>query len=213
MCYRWFWCCVYPTVILWYFKVNISLRLSNLFLLLSFACSRARSGKNACQKVMFIWAIRDTGTFILRPLLSRLWLFTSLDYLHWIANNLALALDNIPPTISVVVQLNITGVAATAQGLDESLKDSCSEVMLTPDSQSYSTILQSPFVQVVQGRPNLKQLISNEIDEATGKVSINGLYFKFTNCILSVEPKNIYLFSSLWDPITGQWYQNCHSLS
>jgi ferric-chelate reductase len=88
-----------------------------------------------------------------------------------------------PPSISVVVQLYITGSTAAAQGLDgESLKDSCSEVMITtPDSGLYSTLLQSPFVQVRQGRPNLKQLIPNEIGEATGRVSINGLYFKFTN--------------------------------
>ena len=61
--------------------------------------------------------------------------------------------------------------------------------MSTSDSQSSSTILQSPFVQVHQGRPNLKQLISNEIGEATSRVSINGLYSKFTNYILSIEPK------------------------
>jgi ferric-chelate reductase len=90
-----------------------------------------------------------------------------------------------PPSISVVVQLYITGGIAAAQGLDESLKEeSCSEVILTPDSGLNSTILQSPFVQVHQGRPNLKQLISNEIGEATGRVSINGLHFKFTNCIV-----------------------------
>ena len=103
---------------------------------------------------------------------------TPLDYLHWIANSLAPALDNIPPTISVAVQLNVTGVAAAVQGIDESLKDSCSEVTPSSDSQLYSTILQSPFVQVNQGRPNLKQLISNEIGDATGRVSINGLYFQ-----------------------------------
>jgi ferric-chelate reductase len=88
------------------------------------------------------------------------------------------ALEKIPPSISVVVQLYITG----------SLKESCSEVSLNPDSELYPTILQSPFVQVQQGRPNLKQLIANEIGEATGRMSINGLYFKFTNRILSVEP-------------------------
>ena len=101
------------------------------------------------------------------------------------------------------MQLYITGSTAAAQGLDESLKESCSEVMHTLDSQLYSTILQSPFVQVHQGRPNLKQLISNEIGEATGRVSINGLYLKFTKCIPSFEP-NFYLFVSLRDTFTSQ---------
>ena len=115
--------------------------------------------------------------FIQWLLLSHLWsIHILLDYIHWIANNLAPALENIPPSISVAVQLYITGSTATAQGLDESLKESCSEVMLTPDSRLYSTLLQSPFVQVHQGRPNSKQLISNEIGEATSRVSINGLY-------------------------------------
>ena len=87
-------------------------------------------------------------------------------------------MDNISPTISVAVQLYITAGAATSQGLDYSLKESNSEVMHIPDSQLYSTILQSPSVQVHQGRPNLKQLISNEIGEATGRISINGVYFQ-----------------------------------
>ena len=134
---------------------------------------------------------------------SSLTIHPPLDHLHWIANSFAPALENIPPSISVAVQLCITGSTATAQGLGESSKESCSEVMLTLDSQLHSTILQSPFVQVHQGRPNLKQLISNEISEATGRVSINGLYFKFTNYFLTVEPKKI-LFVSLRDPFTSQ---------
>ena len=36
------------------------------FCFLFFAYSRARSGKNACQKVLFIWAIRDTGMYTQR---------------------------------------------------------------------------------------------------------------------------------------------------
>ena len=88
------------------------------------------------------------------------------------------------------MQLNVTGVAAAVQGIDESLKDSCSEVTPTSDLQLYSTILQSPFVQVNQGRPNLKQLISNEIGEATGRVSINGLYFQV---YCSPSLKNIFI--------------------
>ena len=34
---------------------------SNLLFLIFFASSQARAGKNTCQKVLFIWAIRDTG--------------------------------------------------------------------------------------------------------------------------------------------------------
>ena len=115
---------------------------------------------------------------------------TPLDHLHWIANSLAPVLQKIPPTISVAVQLYITSRGAASNKLDGSLKDSRSEVIMpTSDWQSSSTILQSPFVQVYRGRPNLKPLISNEISEATGRLSINGLYSKFTNCILSGEPK------------------------
>ena len=101
------------------------------------------------------------------------------------------------------MQLNITGITAATKGLDESLKDSCAEVMLTPDSQFYSTILKSPYVQVNQGRPKLKRLISNEIGEATGRVSINGQYLKFTKLPMYLEPKKL-LYVSLRDPITGQ---------
>ena len=149
--------------------------------------------------------------FIQRLLLSRLRLFTTpLDHIHWIANSLAPALENIPPStsISVAVQLYITSnttTTTTDQGLDKSSKESCSEVMITPDSQLYSTILQSPFVQVFyKGRPNLKQLISNEIDDATGRVSINGLCLLIVSLTVESKNKDIIILYSLRDPFTGQ---------
>ena len=115
---------------------------------------------------------------------ASLTIHTPLDHIHWISDYLAPALENIPPSISVAVQLYLTGNTAAAQGLDESSKENCSKVMIIPDSPLYSTILESPFVQVHQGRPKLKQLISNEIGEATGRMSINGLYFQ---SLLTVE--------------------------
>ena len=78
------------------------------------------------------------------------------------------------------MQLYITGTTAVAQGLDENLKDSGSNEMV-PDNRSstsrlYAAIFQSPFVEVRQGRPDLKPLISKEIDEAAGRMSISGIY-------------------------------------
>ena len=89
-------------------------------------------------------------------------------------------LENIPLSFSVAMQLYITGSTA-AQGLDESWKESGSDAIVTPGSENstsqlYSTILQSPFVEVHQGRPDLKRLISKEIDEATGRMSVSGMY-------------------------------------
>ena len=134
------------------------------------------------------------------------------DYLHWIADNLASALDNIPPTISVAVQLNITGNADAAQGLDESLKDSCSEIMPTSDSQLCSAILQLPFVQVNKGRPNLKQLISNEIGEATGVCIPNLECLSATThwFVFSIEHSTWYVLSNLIEPsnLKGNGKQN-----
>jgi hypothetical protein len=129
---------------------------------------------------------------------------TTLDQIHWIANNLAPALENIPPTISVAVQLYITGSTAVARELDESLKESYSEVALNTDPRLYSTVVRSPFVQVYQGRPDTKQLISKEIGEATGRVSINGLYSSF-KLLISIEPHNLFFcLFSLRVPFTGQ---------
>jgi len=120
---------------------------------------RGRAGKNACQKILFVWVIRN------------------IDDIHWIASDLASALKNVPPSILVTVKLYITGTSTDIQKLDESLKESGS-VMVIPDdrsstSRSYSNIFQSPFVEFHQGRPNLKPLISKEIDEATGSISVN----------------------------------------
>lgn len=107
---------------------------------------------------------------------------TALDDIHWIASNLASALENVPPSILVAVQLYITGTNTDIpQKLNESVKESGSDV---PDdksstSRSYSTILKSPFVEFHQGRPDLKPLISKEIDEATGRISITGNIYYF----------------------------------
>jgi len=119
---------------------------------------RARTGKDACQKILFIWVIRD------------------IDCIHWIANNFGPALQNIPPSISVAVQLYITRTTTVVRGSDESLKKSGSDSTAGNErskSGLYSTILQSPCVEVYSGRPNLKPLISKEVDEATGRMSVN----------------------------------------
>ncbi|KAF8809134.1 hypothetical protein BYT27DRAFT_7222686 [Phlegmacium glaucopus] len=128
---------------------------------------RARAGKHSCQKIVFIWAIRDS------------------DHIHWIENTLAPVLENVPPSISVSVQLYITATTTTTtttttdklQEMDYDSKENGFEMVTqaTDNStpRSYSTILQSPFVEVHQGRPDVKSLISQEVDEATGKISIN----------------------------------------
>ncbi|KAF8809132.1 hypothetical protein BYT27DRAFT_7232494 [Phlegmacium glaucopus] len=126
---------------------------------------RAKAGNLACQKIVFVWAIRDS------------------DHINWIANTLAPALNGVPPTISVAIELYITGTNATRQlqKWDESSKDnsSGSEFMVTNDSQSsmasrsFSTIVESPLVGFHQGRPDLESLISKEIADATGNIAIN----------------------------------------
>ncbi|KAF8813105.1 hypothetical protein BYT27DRAFT_7181675 [Phlegmacium glaucopus] len=149
----------YQTVILiagsFILSLHLALVIHHITFVLIPTCSRARVGKHSCQKIVFIWAIRDS------------------DHIHWIANILAPALENIPPSISIAVQLYIT--AATT--LNNSSKENAFEmVTYTRDSstlRSYSTILQSPFVQVHRGRPDVKSLISQEVEEATGNISIN----------------------------------------
>ena len=78
------------------------------------------------------------------------------------------------------MQLHIT--AAITDKWDEGSKENGFDFMVTQagdnsTSRSYSTILQSHFVEIRQGRPDLKSLISKEVDEATGKISINGIVY------------------------------------
>ena len=114
-----------------------------------------------------------------------------LDHINWIAEILTSALENIPPsTITVTIQVYITATStATITDKTEKLGDSKeNDFEVTVPAQAggsssdsslvplpYSTILQSPFVEVQQGRPDLKSLISKEVGEATGGISINGI--------------------------------------
>jgi len=84
------------------------------------------------------------------------------------------------------VQLYITTAVDKSQKWDNGSKENGFEFMVTQASDSsasrpYSTILQSHLVEVREGRPDLKSLISKEVNEATGKISINGTIHYFTH--------------------------------
>ncbi|KAF8155465.1 ferric reductase NAD binding domain-containing protein [Crassisporium funariophilum] len=117
---------------------------------------RAKSGTHSCQKVFFIWAIRDAA------------------HVKWIADILGPALDDIPPSISVAVKLHITTTPEEEKWEDDSNEnDSEEKGGASNSSQTHARILDSPLVKVEHGRPDLKAFMSHETRDATGGISVN----------------------------------------
>ncbi|TFK37957.1 ferric reductase NAD binding domain-containing protein [Crucibulum laeve] len=117
---------------------------------------RSKREKAVCQKVVFAWAIRDA------------------DHIQWITDSLSPALDNIPDTMTVDIQLFVTAAVQGAQAWeDDSVENDVEEK--NSSNGSDPKILESPLVRVRQGRPNLKTLISDEISNASGAISVSVL--------------------------------------
>ncbi|KAF4618189.1 hypothetical protein D9613_011675 [Agrocybe pediades] len=120
--------------------------------------SRAKRGEYPCQKVLFIWAIRDA------------------DHIKWIEDIVLPALENIPDSISVQMKFFVTAVLENPQTWDDESDENMEEKGRSssgPSSQTGSKLLELSFASLEQGRPDVHNLIKDEIGRATGPISIN----------------------------------------
>ncbi|KAH9475881.1 putative ferric reductase transmembrane component [Psilocybe cubensis] len=126
--------------------------------------SRAKRNQHVCQKVTFIWAIRDT------------------DQLKWIEEELLSSLEDLPESISISLQFFITSVLENPQQQSwqaESTSDVNDHHVVevkTPSSSSShsgSKILDLSCSKLEHGRPDLTTIIKDEIAIGTGPISIN----------------------------------------
>ncbi|PPQ88182.1 hypothetical protein CVT25_005147 [Psilocybe cyanescens] len=123
--------------------------------------SRAKRNQHTCQKVVFMWAIRNA------------------DHLKWIEEDLLAVLEDLPESLSVSLQFFVTSVLDSPQTWDaESNSESDENVVKVKTSSSSSShsrsrILDYSFAKLEQGRPDLTTVIKDEISIGTGPISIN----------------------------------------
>lgn len=129
--------------------------------------------------VVFVWVIRSEGPGT-RPKCFLVYDLTiiPLENIGWIEDILLPALVGIPPSISVVVKLYLTNSEADPEKWANDKSDTNSTEKLdtsdTPHAQPTS-IFDSPLVSLDKGRPDLQNLIQNEIANSSGRMSINGM--------------------------------------
>ncbi|KAG1717753.1 ferric reductase NAD binding domain-containing protein [Suillus lakei] len=127
---------------------------------------RVHNGESSCCRVVFIWSIR------------------SVDHIHWIDEVLIRALRLAPPSLSISIQIHVTGAPATNEILPQSYgpndgakpvrDDSCSELQ---DGKTMELSSDSLFaiesVKLARERPDLRTFLRDEVKAATGRMSVS----------------------------------------
>ncbi|KAJ7111813.1 ferric reductase NAD binding domain-containing protein [Mycena epipterygia] len=128
-----------------------------------------------CTRVVFVWAIRDP------------------DQISWIADAVTNALlgGDIAHTVAVDIRVHITSAPEDTQSFDgedrssvptdpelaEGTTGSDSDPAIASieknDSLKKNRLLALPNVQLVQGRPDIKAILTSEIEGTSGAISIN----------------------------------------
>ncbi|KAF8838286.1 hypothetical protein BDN67DRAFT_907648 [Paxillus ammoniavirescens] len=127
---------------------------------------KVREGKSNCRRVVYIWAIRDA------------------NHIHWIDDTLIRALQLAPPSLSISIRIHVTGVPVTTESLPR-LEDHSEKIGDDPNSDTIESedgkalaknkdVLHAmEAVQIEHGRPNLQALLREEVECATGRMSVS----------------------------------------
>ncbi|KIK79113.1 hypothetical protein PAXRUDRAFT_162169 [Paxillus rubicundulus Ve08.2h10] len=127
---------------------------------------KVREGKSNCRRVVFIWAIRDA------------------NHIHWIDDTVIRALHLVPPSLSVSIHIHVTGVPVTTESLprledhsEKTREDPNSDIIENQDGKAVEKnkdVLNSmEAVKVENGRPNLPAILREEVECATGRMSVS----------------------------------------
>ena len=85
------------------------------------------------------------------------------DYIHWIDETLIRALQLAPPSLSISIHIHVTGKPATIDDSD------CDEEPNKEDS-----LLAMESVKLQNGRADLQAMLRDEVEMATGRMSVSG---------------------------------------
>ncbi|KAF8132563.1 ferric reductase NAD binding domain-containing protein [Boletus edulis] len=127
-----------------------------------------RNGSSRCRRVTLIWSIRDA------------------DFLNWVSESLTKAVRFAPPELKVDIQVFLTKsrprVSSTvverqpdSEAMYSNPFEDQNPFVLPNDSldKPEEAIFMPPCLKVTDGRPNLEHIVSEEINTASGKVSVS----------------------------------------
>lgn len=119
----------------------------------------------------------------------------ALAHLNWIAATLASALNSAPSSLHFNIRIYVTG-ASKPSPLPSVAYGDTSESPVIHDKEKEAAEVWSPIndLPMTLGRPDLSKLLQEEIDAATGPVSVDGaLYYMSGN-----TSQGLMTVRSLW---------------
>ncbi|KAG1726686.1 ferric reductase NAD binding domain-containing protein [Suillus lakei] len=128
---------------------------------------RVRNGQSSCRRVVFIWSIRNV------------------DHIHWIDEVLIRALRLAPPSLSISIQIHVTGAPATIEILPQSYGPNDDAKPVRDDSRSEElqdgkimeissdALFAIESVKLAHERPDLQTILRDEVKAATGRMSVS----------------------------------------
>jgi hypothetical protein len=113
----------------------------------------------------------------------RVFTSTTLAHIGWISDILADHTTGSPIPMSIDIKVHITGATAQVTALPFSPVE---EVLATPVSEKALSIhlekaRQRSGIKVEYNRPDIFQILDEEIDSSLGPVSVDGLWLKFAS--------------------------------
>ncbi|KAG8221469.1 hypothetical protein J3R82DRAFT_1676 [Butyriboletus roseoflavus] len=129
-----------------------------------------KNGSSCCRRVVFIWSIRDA------------------DFLNWVSESLVKATRFAPPELKVDIRVFLTKshpyLSSFAPGRRANFEATESESNLlegrnssenppNPFDKPEEAIFTAPWLKITSGRPNLERILNEEINAASGKVSVS----------------------------------------
>jgi len=91
----------------------------------------------------------------------------SSDHIHWIDETLIRALQLAPPSLSISIRIHVTGTPAKTD--DSYVLDGAAEPNRSEDS-----LLAMDSVKLQNGRADLQAILRDEVEMATGRMSVSG---------------------------------------
>ncbi|KAL4063886.1 ferric reductase NAD binding domain-containing protein, partial [Scleroderma yunnanense] len=114
-------------------------------------------GDSSCQKVVFVWVIRDAS------------------FINWIDEPVCKALQLVPPSLAVSIRIHVTRKHAVAER--DTVNGAGRETLELPAVSAESTargdLLAFESVKTECGRPDLIKMLGEEVQSATGKLSVS----------------------------------------
>ena len=124
-----------------------------------------------------MWAIRSAG-LPTQPKMRSCYdlIIILIEHIRWIEDILSPALVGVSSSMSVVVKLYLTKSEESSEIWgNEKFDTNSGEKSDSAHAHPIAKVLDSPFVSFENGRPDLQNIIQNEIMNASGRMSINGM--------------------------------------